>query len=643
MLTGKFELNATPPFLCDVSVDSRGIVYKNVEKKGCEFEKRFNIADIIGCHCMKERLPEDVKKAAYFCIYTYTLQKKAFSLKTFRRNRDTVTFKVDLHESFEENLAVARKWKTYITAAIRGNGALSDDTTDSTYSEEKFFVKARKLLILVNPNSGPKKAKEIFNGRVKPILSESGINYDLIITERANHARDLVKSYDLHQWDGIVIVSGDGLIYEVYNGIMERPDWREILRIPLGIVPGGSGNGLARAISYSMREPYDSSNIMYNSMAASLNLVRGRVTHMDLIKVMTAKETIYSFLSIGWGLFADIDIESEKMRSWGEARFMMRAFVRIAGCLRLYRGKLSYLPIEGYIPPLSTSPKSKARSVSRSKTINDILGNSSKANSSRHVKSNSISASSEIGCGNLQFEKVSSSEDQNHTDVAAGTQMNHADSSKEGVTVNAENLESNNENFVDVTIENNDLSEDCSEHKTFSNEFDDCNIVSKDASKNKAQNESNNTSHESEHANSVSVEDEKKTSVYIPPLDQPVPDNWITEEDEYVMVYFSSVTHVGSDICLAPDARFDDGIIWMVIIRGDVSRAQILEFCMCLEDGRHINSSSCSVIPIRAFRLEPEVCVSDGRPGYLTVDGEVIEYGPIQAGVLPSVARIMTR
>lgn len=66
-------------------------------------------------------------------------------------------------------------------------------------------------------------------------------------------------------------------------------------------------------------------------MTASLNLVRGRVTHMDLMKVMTAKETIYSFLSIGWGLFADIDIESEKMRSWGEARFMMRAFVRIAG------------------------------------------------------------------------------------------------------------------------------------------------------------------------------------------------------------------------------------------------------------------------------------------------------------------------
>lgn len=52
---------------------------------------------------------------------------------------------------------------------------------------------------------------------------------------------------------------------------------------------------------------------------------------MDLVKITTRKETIYSFLSIGWGLFADIDIESEKMRKWGEARFVMRAVIRIAG------------------------------------------------------------------------------------------------------------------------------------------------------------------------------------------------------------------------------------------------------------------------------------------------------------------------
>jgi hypothetical protein len=38
--------------------------------------------------------------------------------------------------------------------------------------------------------------------------------------------------------DGIVTVSGDGLFYEVLNGIMSRPDWENVIKIPLGIIPG---------------------------------------------------------------------------------------------------------------------------------------------------------------------------------------------------------------------------------------------------------------------------------------------------------------------------------------------------------------------------------------------------------------------
>lgn len=37
----------------------------------------------------------------------------------------------------------------------------------------------------------------------------------LIPLERQNHARELVQSLNLSEWDGIVTVSGDGLLYEV--------------------------------------------------------------------------------------------------------------------------------------------------------------------------------------------------------------------------------------------------------------------------------------------------------------------------------------------------------------------------------------------------------------------------------------------
>lgn len=37
---------------------------------------------------------------------------------------------------------------------------------------------------------------------------------------------------------------------QVINGLMEREDWQEAIQIPLGILPGGSGNALAASIHH---------------------------------------------------------------------------------------------------------------------------------------------------------------------------------------------------------------------------------------------------------------------------------------------------------------------------------------------------------------------------------------------------------
>ena len=39
------------------------------------------------------------------------------------------------------------------------------------------------------------------------------------VAERQNHARELVKEADLSQWDALVIMSGDGLLFEVKRDI----------------------------------------------------------------------------------------------------------------------------------------------------------------------------------------------------------------------------------------------------------------------------------------------------------------------------------------------------------------------------------------------------------------------------------------
>lgn len=44
------------------------------------------------------------------------------------------------------------------------------------------------------------------------------------------------------------------------------------------------------------------------------------------------------------------------------------------------------------------------------------------------------------------------------------------------------------------------------------------------------------------------------------------------------------------------------------------------------------------MIPVKAFRIEP----AEDSGGYLTVDGEKVDYGPLQAEIFPSLASVMT-
>lgn len=55
----------------------------------------------------------------------------------------------------------------------------------------------------------------------------------------------------------------------------------------------------------------------------------------------------------------------------------------------------------------------------------------------------------------------------------------------------------------------------------------------------------------------------------LPPLDEPLPDQkWISLTGEFICVYSSLVPFIGTDLFFAPKALLDDGIIWLMIVKG---------------------------------------------------------------------------
>ena len=145
----------------------------------------------------------------------------------------------------------------------------------------------KRWLILINPVSGPGNAVKIF-GQVRPVLAANRVALTELVTTHAGHAT-AIKLADV---DGIVCVGDDGLIYELVNGLMARPDaGAAVAQLRLGVLPGGSANSLCTSLVKAAGEPI-------GPMSSAYLLCRGSPQPLDLLSVaQTERPVSYGFLS----------------------------------------------------------------------------------------------------------------------------------------------------------------------------------------------------------------------------------------------------------------------------------------------------------------------------------------------------------
>ena len=105
------------------------------------------------------------------------------------------------------------------------------------------------MIIIINPVSGPARrgrgGERI--GRARRALEQLGVRGETRLTERRGHAHELALEAAAAGSALVVAWGGDGTINEVARALVQHGDGGG--RVPdLGIIPGGSGNGLARAL-----------------------------------------------------------------------------------------------------------------------------------------------------------------------------------------------------------------------------------------------------------------------------------------------------------------------------------------------------------------------------------------------------------
>ncbi|KAI9350331.1 ATP-NAD kinase-like domain-containing protein [Obelidium mucronatum] len=204
---------------------------------------------------------------------------------------------------------------------------------------------SQKILVLVNPFGGGRKGKKVWETLVEPTLKTLKIEYDLVLTARPHHARSLMIEGDLDQYAGIMILSGDGMLHEVINGLYVRvgKDMDALKSFALCIIPTGTCNGFAASLSSS--SPTD----CLKSFAACTKLHA-----VDLYSVKSLnKEKILDIHCVSTGCVADFDDYVERVFRTNPFR-MLLAPLMVIGQAKSYRGKL-------YIKPAATLTEEETR------------------------------------------------------------------------------------------------------------------------------------------------------------------------------------------------------------------------------------------------------------------------------------------
>ncbi len=103
-----------------------------------------------------------------------------------------------------------------------------------------------KIAFIINPISGTSKKKD-FNEIIERELDATIYDSEIVVTDHPGHGTELAKAFVVRKFQIVVAVGGDGTVNEVGRALINT-------KTSLGIIPMGSGNGLARHLNIPMNE-----------------------------------------------------------------------------------------------------------------------------------------------------------------------------------------------------------------------------------------------------------------------------------------------------------------------------------------------------------------------------------------------------
>jgi YegS/Rv2252/BmrU family lipid kinase len=167
-----------------------------------------------------------------------------------------------------------------------------------------------KLLFIINKFSGTGFRPKL-EGKILNACESNNTECTIEFTTGRGHATELARNA-IGKFNAVIAVGGDGTVNETARGLLNS-------ETPLGILPKGSGNGLARHLGIPMK------------LEAALNaLFTSRVVKMDTFHLNNHLSVNVSGIGFD-GHVANLFGEGKQRGFWGYTRFVAGEYLRFKG------------------------------------------------------------------------------------------------------------------------------------------------------------------------------------------------------------------------------------------------------------------------------------------------------------------------
>jgi sphingosine kinase len=111
-----------------------------------------------------------------------------------------------------------------------------------------------------------------------------------------------------------------------------------------------------------------------------------------------------------------------------------------------------------------------------------------------------------------------------------------------------------------------------------------------------------------------------------------------TIEGDFISIYSSIQSYIGSDLIFAPSATPNDGQIHLTYMRSNAGRACATQFLLALDKGTHANINGVSYVQVKEFSLQSK----GGIGGNLVIDGERVSAEKMTVRISPTPLNVFS-